>query len=304
MKTSLYVMTHKKFPEPTDPLYVPLHVGAALHAPLPYISDDTGDNISVKNPNFCELTGLYWVWKNDPESDVVGLCHYRRFFVDENGKKLGLEFVNAALKKYDVIMTPQFVLKSGTLWEHYVSEHHEQDLVVLRSAIEKLYPEYLAAFDEVMGGSRSYFANMFITRKSLADEYCKWLFDILFETEKNLDISGYDAYNSRVFGFLSERMLTVWLHKRGLRIWEQDVEELSPRWELYDGLDEILKTGDTAKIYDCLAQRRELAVRIINEGHDYGNRIRSLYTLVEAAHRGGDMPLSYELLHGYIDDPG
>lgn len=36
-----------------------------------YIGDNTGDNISLRNPNYCELTGLYWAWKN-LKCDYIG----------------------------------------------------------------------------------------------------------------------------------------------------------------------------------------------------------------------------------------
>ena len=82
MKITILVAAHKTYPMPTDPLYLPIQAGAALHDPLPYTPDSTGDNISEKNGSFCELTVLYWAWKNLPaeEQDYLGLCHYRRYF--------------------------------------------------------------------------------------------------------------------------------------------------------------------------------------------------------------------------------
>ena len=61
---------------PDDPMYIPVQVGSALNPPLPYIGDDTGDNISERNPYFCELTGLYWAWKNlDDDSLPVRISY-------------------------------------------------------------------------------------------------------------------------------------------------------------------------------------------------------------------------------------
>ena len=82
----IVVATHKKYEMPKDGMYLPLHVGAegkkdsngnALD--LGYQKDNTGENISKKNASYCELTGLYWAWKN-LKDDYIGLEHYRRHF--------------------------------------------------------------------------------------------------------------------------------------------------------------------------------------------------------------------------------
>ena len=75
-KLKIAVATHKKFQMPTQAGYFPLHVGKSRHTQKlsEYVGDDTGDNISDKNPFFCELTGLYWLWKNT-DSEYVGMVH-------------------------------------------------------------------------------------------------------------------------------------------------------------------------------------------------------------------------------------
>ncbi len=77
----ILVTMHKPYRVPEDAMYLPIHVGAALHSKvLPGVQrDDEGDNISEKNPLYCELTGLYWAWKN-LDADYVGIAHYRRHF--------------------------------------------------------------------------------------------------------------------------------------------------------------------------------------------------------------------------------
>ena len=52
---------------------------------------------------------------------------------------------------------------------------------------------------------------MFIMRRDLLNAYCSWLFPVLFDIEARLDISAYDDYDRRVFGFLAERLLDVWI---------------------------------------------------------------------------------------------
>ena len=76
----IIVATHKNFNEPRDKeLYMPVHVGAEGKDDLGYQKDNVGENVSTLNPYFCELTGIYWAWKN-LDVDYLGLVHYRRFF--------------------------------------------------------------------------------------------------------------------------------------------------------------------------------------------------------------------------------
>ena len=85
MHIQIFAMTHKPFSVPSDPMYVPLQVGRALHDDLGYIGDDTGDNISALNGYYSELTGVYWIWKNVTNADYVGICHYRRYLLNDAG---------------------------------------------------------------------------------------------------------------------------------------------------------------------------------------------------------------------------
>ena len=86
MDIKIYTLTHKKFNVPPDTLYVPLQVGSEEKEDLGYLCDNTGENISALNCYYSELTGLYWIWKNDHETEYVGTCHYRRFLLNEQEK--------------------------------------------------------------------------------------------------------------------------------------------------------------------------------------------------------------------------
>ena len=219
MKIQIVVATHKAYWMPEDPVYLPVQVGAEGREPLGYTPDNTGDNISGKNPHYCELTGLYWAWKN-LEADAVGLAHYRRHF--SNGKHFGdkrnrvisgteIEF---CLKEADVLLPRPRHYWIETNYSQYAHAHHAADLDTTREIIVERCPDYLAAFDASMKRTRGHRFNMFIMRRKLLEEYCTWLFDILFELERRLDISSYSANDSRVFGFVSERLLDVWLETK------------------------------------------------------------------------------------------
>ena len=213
------VAAHKPYWMPDDPLYVPLQVGAALNAPIPgFMRDDAGDAISARNANYCELTGLYWAWKN-LDCEYLGLAHYRRHFALRRGRDrrnvLTLAQARRLLGRADVILPKPRHYWIETNYSQYFHAHHAADLDTARAVIAERCPAYTDAFDRVMRRRTGHRFNMFIMKRPLADAYCAWLFDILFELEKRLDISAYSDNDRRVFGFVAERLLDVWLeHER------------------------------------------------------------------------------------------
>ena len=217
MNIKIIVATHKEYPMPDDPVYFPLQAGAAINPPLSYPGDNTGENISAKNKNFCELTALYWAWKN-LECDYLGLVHYRRHFAGKNSGKKFSRIISGTQLESILAGVPLVMPKKRNYFiesnrSQYIHAHHAQDLSVTQAVISEKYPEYLAAYNKVMDSTKGYRFNMCIMRKDLLDNYCSWLFDILFEVEKRLDISNYSSYDARVFGFISERLLDIWVEK-------------------------------------------------------------------------------------------
>ena len=224
----VYIATHKKANLPELKEYVPIQVGAEGKEKLGYITDNTGENISNKNPNFCELTATYWIMKND-NSDIVVLTHYRRYFFNNifsNSFKniIHKEKIIKILNNYDIIVPKKYKL-GVTVEKQYSQIHNIEDLMKCGEIIKNKNPEYSEAFDKVLKKRKIYTYNMFISRKKVFDDYYKWLFDILFEAEKIIDISNYDNYNKRVYGFLSERLFNVWIEKNkdNLKIKEMPV---------------------------------------------------------------------------------
>lgn len=217
MNTKILVATHKNYQMPADQsLYLPIFVGKALHPDVNqiFIGDNTGDNISVKNAHYNELTAIYWAWKN-LDADAIGLVHYRRYFSVRRQKGLHQVLsqaeVNNLLDKYDIILPTKrrYFIESNR--SHYVHAHHAEPLALTEQIIKADYPEYLAAFEQVMQRRSAHMFNMFIMKRQPFNKYCTWLFAILSQVEQQLDISTYDVYEARVFGFLSERLLDVWL---------------------------------------------------------------------------------------------
>lgn len=221
MNIKIIIATHKKYWMPLDEMYLPLHVGAEGKQSLGYLTDNTGDNISSKNANYCELTGLYWAWKN-LQVDYAGLVHYRRHFTVKGAKGSKQEKVitqsqlEDALNKTDVILPTPRNYYIETNYSQYAHAHHAEDLDTTRAILAERYPQYLTAYDSSMKKTVGHRFNMFIMKKERFDAYCQWLFDVLFELERRLDISQYSQNDARVFGFVSERLMDIWLETNGV----------------------------------------------------------------------------------------
>lgn len=228
-RVRVVVAAHKPYRMPEDPVYLPLQVGAAGKDPLGFARDDAGENISARNASFCELTGLYWAWKN-LSADAVGLVHYRRHFKGRQGIATGAELADL-LATHDVVLPRARNYFIETTYAQYAHAHHACDLDVTRAILAERHPAYVAAFDATMKSTKGHRFNMFVMRRDVFDAYCAWLFDVLFELERRLDVSGYSAYDARVFGFVGERLLDVWLRVRGASYVELPVLHLeSQRW--------------------------------------------------------------------------
>jgi len=218
---NVYVMTHKKFYQKLPKEYTILHVGAALNDDLGYEKDNSGENISHKNRNYCELTGLYWMWKNSA-ADIVGLCHYRRYFskrpFDQRIKHIYTrEDIEAKLARHDIIL-PYPRKRKVSNKDFYCTGHYRRDYELAREAIGVVSPEYLKTFDSFMMQKTCVECNMFIAKKNVADAYCKWLFAVFDEMEKKVDLSEYSVQQARMYGFMAERLLNVWVKHNKLSI--------------------------------------------------------------------------------------
>lgn len=220
-KVKIIVATHKKYEMPKDSIYLPLQVGAEGKESLGYKGDNTGDNISKKNSSFCELTGLYWAWKNI-NAEYIGLVHYRRYFTLENGvtQKLhpGIETVLSGpqvarlVMHYDVIVPKKQHYVVETLYSHYAHTHYKEHLDKTRKIICQKYPEYVADYDWAVSRRSGYMFNMFIMKKELLNDYCSWLFDILFELENQIKDEKLSPFQSRLYGRVSEIIFNCWLN--------------------------------------------------------------------------------------------
>jgi hypothetical protein len=264
MAIKIFTLTHKKFEEPSDKMYIPLQVGRELSNDLGYLGDNTGENISDMNCYYSELTGIYWIWKNDISTDYVGVCHYRRYLINAEGKLFHESEFEDILKDYDII-TSKKLKYDFTYYEGYSDAHNINDLIETGKVISEKYPEYYTNFERLVHSNESYFGNIMVTSKKLFDEYSSWLFDIFAEVQKRIDISAYDDYHKRVFGFISEFLLLVWVDTNKLKPYECMVgmsEEKYETKEMKVNLASYFKNKDIegAKTYfmECYSKRPDV----------------------------------------------
>lgn len=220
----IIIATHKKYQMPQDQLYIPLHVGAEGKIDtcgnvldFGYLKDNTGDNISELNFSFCELTGLYWARKN-LDFDYIGLAHYRRHFSLKNKRGynniLTYKELEPFLGKIEIFLPQKRRYYIETLYSHYKHTHYAGQLDETRKIIAEKYPEYLECYDEVLKHTYGYMFNMMIMSKNLLNDYCEWLFNILFELNKRVDTLELDDFQKRFPGRISEIIFNVWIAQK------------------------------------------------------------------------------------------
>ncbi len=239
----ILVCCHKKDIMATEAPYFPIHVGKALSdKDLSIQPDNEGENISHKNQSYCELTGMYWAWKNLKNVDVIGLCHYRRYFDFHNQCRKGFPQTNFPTEKFeslDLSIPQKYIdkvsegkvivakpkLYTRTLVDDYCFNHISEDLRTLEKIIVETQPENIrrAYFNIMIQGHKLRHFNMFIMKWQDFDQYCSWLFPLLKSIEEKTDISHYDSVQKRIYGYIAERLFNVWLEAQKKDLVEQPV---------------------------------------------------------------------------------
>lgn len=240
------VATHKPYIMPPYVEYVPVQVGAALNAKInSFVADDDGLNISKENPYFSELTALYFIWKNS-SADYKGIVHYRRYLSDASffarqKKRDFHELIHSdrlaeLLEKTDVVLPQRrrYYIESNR--NHYAHAHSVKDLDQVRQIIASDFPEYTAAFDLQMRSESAHMFNMFIMRNNYFDGYCEWLFAVLFKLQEQIEYRHRSSQEARVFGYVSELLLDVWINTNAVKYRELPVYYLEGQQVFKKGL--------------------------------------------------------------------
>lgn len=235
MDIKILVATHKEYRMPKDNMYLPIQVGAESKQSFGFQRDDIGENISSANPRMCELTAIYWAWKN-LDADYIGLAHYRRHFTsvkrirrlkvkDKFSMVLSKEEAEKVLKQYDLILPNKRKYYIESIRSHFIHLPYtfERDLNVLGETIKELAPDYFDAYEIVMNRSWAHMFNMFVMKKDYFDKYCEWMFSILQEVDRKIDVTGYTPMEARAVAYFGEFMLDIWNEKNKIPYKEVDV---------------------------------------------------------------------------------
>ena len=232
-KLSIFVVAHKAAQIPLKEVFTPIHVGRASTVPFEgMIGDDTGENISAKNPQYCEMTAHYWIWKNVHDTKYVGVCHYRRYF----GIDISEEIIEQLMADTDVIMVePSWYTDS--VYAYFAKFMGAENMTILWMVMKKLYPEYAETLEKVCDGVKFYPFNMLLCKKELFDEYCEWIFSVLGECEKYVKPSPY-TNGRRALAYMAELLTGVYFIHQGLRI------KTVPYYKIDDGKRVLITRTD------------------------------------------------------------
>ena len=242
--TKIFVAYHKPSPVFESGIYVPIHVGAAKSSwDSGLLRDDTGDNISLENPRYCELTGLYWAWKNylpaHPEVRCVGLCHYRRFLNPFRTGRRGFPFRHESFNRFssifaswdeqslsrcfenaDVVLPTTIDLRKSWLYDRrretiYSQMCRKKLTPAMDAMITELihrHPGHATKIREFYFGPAFHCCLTFAMKRETFLSFAEWMFSIL-ETMAQFPDENVrrNALSSRALGFLAERLVDVWL---------------------------------------------------------------------------------------------
>lgn len=235
-KIKILVCTHKKAPCLQDDVYMPIQVGRdEVDYDLGFQTDLEGINIGNKHFAYSEYTAQYWAWKNLKEIDIIGFCHYRRYFCTQDNRNsfreltiiqekelFDINFSTKSLcgifKKYDIILPKKKILTESN-WNRYSRWFDVRNLKVIEKIIEENHPDYLLNFHSLLKDTnRLELLSIFIARWEVFDGYCNWIFSILEQAEKYADKDKNTLHEERALAYLGELLLPIYVYNNKLKI--------------------------------------------------------------------------------------
>lgn len=254
----MHCITHRPIDRPGNGIGI-LQVGDH-DADIGDLRDNHGDHIADSNYRFSELTGFYYIWKNQP-CEAVGFCHYRRFLIPEgmtpwlysnaakpyhegsrggvanyasgfqvNQDALRAQFDNVDYKAMlanqlqgaDILLPKSNKLPEGGFLQQYGNAHPVYPFFECLALIG--LEDNKLARDAHRFFTRHPYAhwnNLFVTGWENYIDYCEFVFPLLQALDKKIPALP-DLYQNRLCAFLSERLFNFWVWHRQLKVTELD----------------------------------------------------------------------------------
>lgn len=211
-KVEILVCAHKQDEHTRNGgVYRAIQVGKALHPELDLgiTCDNKGENVSEKNPFWCEYTALYWGWKNLTDVEYSGLCHYRRYF-DLN---ITEDNIDSLMANNDILVIKQKspMLSKKERLKNLAWMTTSEDALLFLDTLLYLHPENKKEIMDYFFNSRlSVPYSMFVAKKEIYDQYCEFIFPVFFEMEKKMKPHGYSR-QKRAMGYFGEYSLGLFI---------------------------------------------------------------------------------------------
>jgi len=228
-----------------------IQVGSALASQLfpDMLHDNDGENISIHNPKYCELTAVYWAWKNQDKlgnPDYIGLMHDRRHFLFNpqlpipNTQVTWLDHSSVYMfppicNKYLSYLTDDSIrsyfptndimilkpydnenrIPNGNMRDRFlIGEGVTGNLFDMWvETVRELFPDYIPELEAFTKGHIEHLCSMSIMRKDLFEQYCQFQFAVLGTLDKQIDSSNFSKPKKRFLGYLGEFMLSLFIMK-------------------------------------------------------------------------------------------
>lgn len=193
--------------------------------------DNTGINISSENTQYSELTGYYWIWKNE-SPDIIGIEHYRRHFIkhkpviDDNVQPDNLldeKDIIDILVNYDYIVPVHESLINFSIYDLYKLCFPDQADSIIKNMLryfkEQGLQNYYDAILNYMSHNSLFRANMLITTRLEFDRYCNTLFTMIDYLKENMKVEK----DSRIWGYVAELFPMIYITANNKSFKEIDV---------------------------------------------------------------------------------
>ncbi len=218
----IYIIQDREAEYPSLKNYEPLYIGKKFNG-------EYEDNIEHLNPYLNEYTGLYLMWKHK-DDDIIGMVHYRRFFTTM-GLWLKWKEIEYWLSVYDIIIPPDYRVGMGVYKHLYNEIGTDRDRVAYEKYCNLLFEKEPKLKNWFMTARDFNPRSMFVAKKELIDKYFEWVFPIIIPWAEQFVREDLDKVdNTRIPGYIAERLLAYWVQTNHLTSFRADYFQLDQSW--------------------------------------------------------------------------